>query len=256
MNKNFWNANSFLEVSQKKNQLKKRLKILVIFLLMLPVCFFVVYSLVKYTSFENLLNIKSVEIFGLKNLKSHTVDEIEQQVGISLLDFEANEYEQKMLKKYPWIEKIKISKRYPSRLIVKIEEKKPIFMIYENSQWYGMLETGKMLPWSVDLVSLGRLPVVEKIKKLDAAEIQLFISFLMNLQQEQMIYSRISQIVIKSSAQINIWLNEYPIWFVVSLHAKPQRVTMLWKEMLKKEIDFFKNYRYLDLRVTNYGYLR
>ena len=243
-------------LTQKKIMLKKVLKLLLVLAIVIPLVFFIGYSLIRYTSFEKIFTIKKVEVSSLKYINPKIFTKVKQQVGKSIFEFEASTYQQKLLVSSPWIESIKFFKHYPSRILIQIEEKQPLFLVYQQSKWYGILKTGEKIEWETS-ISLEELPVVEKMQNLDTEDFMLFVSFLDNLKKDdKMIYSNISQIVIEGADQIKIWLNQYPIWFFCSLYATHSKVMVLWQEFLKKDIDFFKNYRYLDLRVTNYGYLR
>lgn len=174
LKKVFYSKKHFSSNSFKRQFIKKKFIYLGgIFLFSLGVLYFLFFS--SFFNFKKIDFSKNSETIIPESI---SLDQVKQEVNIflekrSFLIFPKNNFflfkektlEKELLKKNSQIEKIEVKKEFPSQLILKIEEKRPIAILFSEEKKFFLLEKNGMIFKEIfekDLEFYKDLPLIKE----------------------------------------------------------------------------------------------
>lgn len=137
------NERKITEIQVSARRKEKRHKYFSIFLIVAAVIFFIVVA------FNNLFNIKTVEVEGISQAVSYDADDVRDflniKEGTNLITYDSRKAKTSLLYKFPYIEEIEIEKRFPSTLAVVITENKGTLYIDLGEDTFILSSSGRVL---------------------------------------------------------------------------------------------------------------
>ncbi len=231
---------------------------LFLILLILGVVGIAIGGTYKYYSKTDIFLLKGVVIEGNYQLAEQDVmDYLNIELGVKLSDVPTEDYQEK-LEKHPWIQSVKVSRRYPSRIKVRIKEEKPV-ALYRlqkkgGSVWYGFSEQGAPLP-DVSLQK-NNLPVLEGLAGADSLEL-VRLAQLLKVSKEKYpnIYNSLSQIKYRGKNEFVLFSRDNQFEYLISVDREPEAMLHFWDLLVWKQGAKFKRGQIIDLRVEGYAYV-
>ena len=136
---------------KKKYQLKRKLifkKRVFCYLFLILTLFLISFYLICFSSF---FQVKEVEISGNQKVPAQIIKNlIEEKLSQRILLFHSKsifltnlkELEKRLLSKFPQIKKVDFNRDLPNKLIVLIEERKPVAIFCQNKEYFFVDEEG------------------------------------------------------------------------------------------------------------------
>ena len=255
-----WNRRAKKKIIPKGTLKKASSKFFQLFLilLILGVVGIAIGGTYKYYSKTDIFLLKGVVIEGNYQLAEQDVmDYLNIELGVKLSDVPTEDYQEK-LEKHPWIQSVKVSRRYPSRIKVRIKEEKPV-ALYRlqkkgGSVWYGFSEQGAPLP-DVSLQK-NNLPVLEGLAGADSLEL-VRLAQLLKVSKEKYpnIYNSLSQIKYRGKNEFVLFSRDNQFEYLISVDREPEAMLHFWDLLVWKQGAKFKRGQIIDLRVEGYAYV-
>lgn len=245
-------------------------------LLVLILIFTAIYFLIFYSKFQ----VKEIIISGNEKVDSKVLEEkISDNVDKKFIDFAGykvssqsiflvnlQKIKENLLKNYPIIKNVSVSKKYPQKLDVYIEERKKIAVFCKNEECFNIDDKGiifeetlnfeenlivrQSLEASINDIILGNIVVKENtIKSIEEIQKNLKENFQINL----------TEAFISTPIRLDVKTGEdWQIYFDVSenLDIKTQitKLILLLKEEINQETR--QNLEYIDLRFKDRAYYK
>lgn len=206
-----------------------------------------------FFAFSPLFELKKIEFKGNENLNLKL---LETEILVDTkgkIFFNSRNLEEKILKKFPEIEAIKISKSF-QKIIVKLKERKPIFNFVEGEKFFLISEDGVLFKKGKkeDLIEIGKEKYNAKFgeRVFSKEEIEKMLEILEKIKEfspKKIKFIDSEKVSFLTGDELEIYFSlEKPIdWQITKLK------TLIEKEFSSKEE--LKNLEYIDLRFGNFA---
>lgn len=236
-----------LRFKRRKKIYQRKIFWRVIFLFLFLVLVF------DFFAFSPLFELKKIEFKGNENLNLKTLETEILVETKGKIFFNSKNLEEKILKKFPEIETIKISKSF-QKIIVRLKERKPIFNFVENEKFFLISEDGVLFKKGKkeDLIEIEKEKYSPKIgeRVFSKEEIKTILEILEKIKQfspKRIKFIEPEKVSFLAEDGFEIYFSlEKPIdWQITKLK------TLIEKEFTSKEE--LKNLEYIDLRFGNFA---
>ncbi|WP_290776359.1 FtsQ-type POTRA domain-containing protein [Anaerofustis sp.] len=163
MGKSYYEAHTY---RPRKRRRKRRSRFFNSKSMLIILILIIIVTGVIFVTTSDLFNIESVEV---ENVQVANENEIVARSGIiegeNIYSFSASKAED-AIEEITVIKKAKIHRRYPSTIVIEIEERSPFFIVQDGKEFFEVDEEGKVLSSSDTLVRYD-VPLVTGIKVKD-----------------------------------------------------------------------------------------
>jgi hypothetical protein len=197
------------------------------------------------------------------------------ELGRKLLDIPVGKLREVLLK-HPWVQDAEVSRSYPSRLKILLQEKRPVALCFlparrdglvrdylgpgrtgkgERSQWYGISESGELLP-DISLYNVN-FPVTELLPKKDSAALHALTRFLCAARDQYPgIYNTMSQINYLGRSEFAVYTRDNRLKFIISMEEDVGTVLEMWGLLVSRKGDQLMKGQTVDLRIKGFAYVK
>ncbi len=244
-------------IKKKKSFLKSRFFWFLIF------TFFITAGIFYLTCFSSIFQIKEIKIFGnekvasedIKNLiKEKTIEKFLFLESKSIFLINLSEINKTVLKEFPQIFKIDAKRKFPDKILVKIEERKPLAIFCQAENCFFIDAKGiafEATPLREDFIKLKREDFDSEIKIGEEVIKEALISQILDIQsrlkENLKVFPKEASII--SEERLNVKTSEnWEIYFNLKedLNWQLTKLSLVLKERIPPEKR--RNLEYIDLR--------
>ncbi|CDM68761.1 Cell division protein DivIB [Clostridium bornimense] len=245
-------ANKFIQKKERQRKRKKKFRNIVILLILVIVLLNLVYKLPYF-------DIKHIKIQNNNIVSSDDIYSICKEVEGKNIFYTKLDNLQKKIKKNTYIESVEISRKLPSTITVKINERDPFFYVNNEGKYYIFSENALLLDIKDTIIDLD----VPEVVGLDLGDITIGESIAFNKDNERKVkyisdlYLNMSNPIDDSFNKKNISLIEIPEFFNCSFKYKNLTIKLGKNEELLdklnkafqiiKEKEFENSIGYIDV---------
>ncbi len=199
------------------------------------------------------LCIKSIEISGLSHLRrSQVLAAARIEVGDSWLFSRLGRSEERLVA-LPGIASAKVTRRFPSRILVEVDEAHPVALAKSES-WMVLFSDGTLAEGEAWLDA--DVPVVESIGSMDRERRRLVCGFLGRVRREKpQTFTRFSQVTPLGGEDLAVILRDGQARVVLEPAVKSLNSLDFLETLLRDHAGSWRAGADIDLRVPNHAYV-